>query len=61
MNKKTDEGQRLPISTFEALRKEIENNKVLPILINISNNKQNIPNYLIEKLTLMFDPKQKKL
>ena len=58
LNKQTDEGQKLPINAFEALTDELEYNQVLSILSNVSKNKQIIPDYLIDKLAVKFDPKQ---
>ena len=58
LNKQTDEGQKLPIDTFKALTNEVDNKQVLSILSNVSKNKQVIPDYLIDKLVVKFDPKQ---
>ena len=58
LNKQTDGGQKLPINTFEALINEVDHEQVLSILINVSRNKQVIPDYLIDKLREKFDPKQ---
>jgi hypothetical protein len=55
---KADEGQKLPIDTLKALTSELTNKQALSILSNISKNKQVIPDYLIDKLILEFDPKQ---
>ncbi|EAS05901.2 helicase carboxy-terminal domain protein (macronuclear) [Tetrahymena thermophila SB210] len=56
---KTGEGQKLPIDTLKALSFELTNKQTLSILSNISKNKQVIPDYLIDKLILEFDSKQK--
>lgn len=52
LNKQTNEGQKLPINTFEALTDEIDHNQVLSILSNVSKNKQIMPDYLIDKLAV---------
>ncbi|CAF4032753.1 unnamed protein product, partial [Rotaria sordida] len=60
---KTKEGKKVTINGFRALSKVIIHNQltlsenVLKILLNISNNRQMIPNDLIDKIVEKFDPK----
>jgi hypothetical protein len=58
LNTKTEEGHKLSIDTLKALTNELTNKKVLSILGNISRIRQFIPDYLIHKLILEFNPKQ---
>ncbi|CAF1218579.1 unnamed protein product [Didymodactylos carnosus] len=57
------EGQRLTPDGFKALSKIIDNQsilneEILPVLVTISNSKRVIPDYLIEKLVVRFNPKR---
>ncbi|CAF0875274.1 unnamed protein product [Didymodactylos carnosus] len=63
LNTKTKQGQKLTVNGFRLLSKIIEyqsiiNEKILSILLNISNNEQVIPNDIIEKLVQRFNPNQ---
>ncbi|CAF1410229.1 unnamed protein product, partial [Didymodactylos carnosus] len=60
---KMKEGQRLTPDGFKALSKIIDNQsilneEILPVLVTISNSKRVIPDYLIEKLVVRFNPKR---
>ena len=56
LNRQSALGHILSINCFDALTKYLDSNQVLSTIMNVSQNKQNIPHYLLDKLALYFDP-----